>query len=605
MTTPTNLKIDGLDYQSIKANFKDFLKAQDKFKDYNFDASGLNVLLDILSYNTYYNSFYMNMVSNEAFLSTAQRRNSIVAAARSLNYTPRSKTSARLVANITATPVGTPASVTLPRYTSFSATTPTGDVTFVILEPVTLLSSASYTANSVTLVEGTYVNERYTVNLSDTEQRFIINNQDVDTSTLRVRVQNSSSDSTIRSFVRAENYVNLDSTSLVYFLEEIEDGLFEIKFGNDIFGTQLLDGNVILIDYLSSSGADGNDVTSINFAASVDGVVEAEATVTVISYGGDERESIERIRFNAPKYYASQNRLITTDDYATLMLQQPNVQSAIAWGGEDNDPPYYGRVFVSIQPKNGEVLTDTEKFNLINYVIGPKKIVTMSTEIVDPEYIYLLIEANVKYDTNMNVLNATSLSSRILSRVMNYRDEELSQFSRYFRYSKLSRVIDTSERSIQSSTVRIRMQKEIEVQLNTNASYVVEFANPIDNITELRAANHPFAAGNKISSNQFTYQGFTQCFIEENGGILRIYRKTGDNFVGVAPNIGTVNYQTGRVVLNSFAPEGFADGGTTLKLTAVPAEPDILPLRTQIITIREQDVTINLIDDNAISLTKR
>lgn len=605
MTTPTNLKIDGLDYQSIKDNFKDFLKAQDKFKDYNFDASGLNVMLDILSYNTYYNSFYMNMVSNEAFLSTAQRRNTIVAAARSLNYTPRSRTSARLVADITVTPVGTPSSVVFPRYTSFSATTPTGDVSFINLEPITFLATANYTANTVTLVEGTYVNERYTVNVSDREQRFIINNTDADTSTLRVRVQNSSSDSTIRSFVRAENYVNLTSTSLVYFLEEIEDGLFEIKFGNNIFGTQLLDGNVILIDYLSSSGADGNDVTAINFAASVDGVTEASATVTTISYGGDERESIERIRFNAPKYYASQNRLITTDDYVSLMLQQPNVQSAIAWGGEDNDPPYYGRVFVSIQPKNGELLTDTEKYNLVNYVIGPKKIVTMSTEIVDPEYIYLLIEANVKYDSNMNVLNATSLSSRILSRVMTYRDEELSQFSKYFRYSKLSRVIDTAERSIQSSTVRIRMQKEIEVQLNTTASYVVEFANPIDNITESRAANHPFAAGNKITSNQFTYQGFSQCFLEENGGILRIYRKTGDSFVGVVSNVGTVNYQTGRVVLSSFAPEAFADGGTTLKLTAVPSEPDILPLRTQIITIREQDVTINLIDDNAISLTNR
>jgi len=605
MATPTNLKLDGLDYQSIKDNFKSFLGGQDKFKDYNFDASGLNVLLDVLAYNTYYNSFYVNMVSNEAFLSTAQRRNSVVAAARSLNYTPRSTTSSKLVANLTVAPVGTPASVLIPRYTSFNAVTDIGSLSFVNLEPVTVFSSENYTANTVTLVEGSFVQEEYTVTIADTEQRFIISNSDVDTTTLRVRVQNSVSDSTIRSFNKADSYVNISSTTLVYFLEEVEDGLFEVKFGNGVFGTELLDGNIVLLEYMSSDGENGNDVSSISYAASSAGIVTITATVTTNSYGGDERESIERIKFNAPKSYASQNRLVTKDDYESLVMQQFNVRSAIAWGGEDNDPPYYGKVFIAIQPKSGQILTETEKINLKTYTLDPKKIVTMNVEIVDPEYIYLLIEANVKYNSSMNVLNSTNLNSLIISRIMEYKDEQLSQFSKYFRYSQLSRVIDTSERSIQSSYLRVRMRKEISVQLNLNASYVIDFANPIDNTTESRPSTHPYAAGNKISSNGFTYQGFLNCYMEENGGIMRIYRQSGPNYIGVVANIGTVNYETGRVNITSFFPESFDDGGTTLKLTVIPREVDILPLRTQIITIRETDVSINLIDDNDISLTRR
>lgn len=605
MTAPTNLKLDGLDFNSIKDNFKNFLKAQDRFKDFNFDSSGLNVLLDVLSYNTYYNSFYVNMVSNEAFLSTAQRRNSVVAAARSLNYTPRSTTSARIVANIAVTPTGTPASVLIPRFTTFSAVNDLGSYTFVNLEPITVYSNNSYVANNVTLTEGTYVDERYTVNLSDTEQRFIINNTDADTSTLRVRVQNSASDSTIRSFTKADSYVNLDSTSLVYFVEEIEDGYYELKFGNGAFGTSLLDGNIVLVEYLTSSGADGNDVSLLNFNASVSGVVSMSLSISQKSYGGDEKESVERIKFNAPKYYASQNRLITAEDYRTIILQQPNVQSAIAWGGEDNDPPVYGKVFVAVQPKIGLTLTETEKFNIETYSIKPKKMITMDVELVDPEYIYLLIEAAVKYDSTMNVLNVTNLNSLILEKVMTYKNQELSQFSKYFRLSKLSRVIDSSERSIQSSVVKVKMRKEVPVQLNLNASYIIDFANPIDDITSDRAVNHPYAAGNKVTSNAFYYNGYPNCFMEENGGIIRIYRLSGVDYIGVVADIGTVDYDTGRITLNTFKPEAFMDGGTTLKLTAIPAEQDILSLRTQIITIREEDVSISLIDDNAISLTRR
>lgn len=608
MTTPTNLKIDGLDFNQIKDNFKTFLKSQTKFKDYNFEASGLSVLLDVLSYNTYYNSFYLNMISNEAFLSTAQRRNSVVSAAKSLNYTPRSTTSARINVDITLQTSGAGnTNIIIPAYTKFQAATDTGTYSFLNTDPITVINSlGTYSVNGITLVEGVYVQESITNDVTDPNQRFVISNADIDTSTLKVRVQNSSTDSTIRLFTLAPSYVNLDENSEVFFLEEVEDGKYEIKFGDGTFGTSLVDGNIVIMDYLVSSGNRANDILNLTYFGAISGVLDAEVTVNNNgSYGGDERETIETIRFNAPKYFSNQNRLVTNEDYVTAMLQQPNIRSALAWGGEDNDPPQYGKVFIALQPKNGDSLTDVEKENLKSSVIKPRKLITIDTEIVDPEYVFLLIDAQVKYDPNKVTLSSTDLTSVIIENIMTYAADDLGQFSKFFRYSKLARTIDLSERSVLSSTLSITMRKETPVQLNTSKLYTIDFANPISDITKDRTAGHPFSAGNKIISNEFSYGGFSGCFLEENGGIMRIYRKAGGNLIGVVSNIGSVNYETGKVTLESFKPEGFADGGTTLKLNAIPRSLDILPLRTQIIAIRQADITIKLIDDNLISVTKR
>ncbi len=608
MATPTDLKLDGLNFNEIRENFKSFLQSQNQFKDYNFDSSGLSTILDVLAYNTYYNSFYLNMVSTEAFLSTAQRRSSVVNLARSLNYTPRSVSSARIVCTLTLTPsAGTPATVTVPKYTRFEAVVNDASYYFVTPSALTFVrdGSGQYILSDVTLIEGRLVTEKYIKNVLDADQRFLINNEAVDTSTLTVRVLNSTSDSSTRIFSRADNIVTLESDSLIYFLEEVEDGKFELFFGDNTIGIALVNGNLVYLEYLVSSGSLANDVQSLSFASSVTGVADIAVTVTQASYGGDERETIDRIKFNAPKAYAAQNRAITAEDYVSFVLKQPNVDSAIVWGGEDNDPPFYGKVFIAVKPKNGDALTDTEKQNIIRYALGPKKVLTVDPEIVDPEYIYLLVDSTVKYDSNQNLLNSTNLNTLVRNTILNYNSTELGGFSKYFRYSKLSRMIDTAERSILSSVLNVRMRKEIDVQLNAAATYTIDFANPIDNITSGRASNHPYNSGNKIVSNEFAYAGYSTCYMEENGGVMRIYRKSGANLIGVIANAGTVNYETGKITLNSFAPQSFTDGGTTLKLTAIPSEMDILPLRTQIITIRDQDITVNLIDDNTISVTKR
>lgn len=607
MAVLTDLKIDGLSFPEIRENFKSFLQSQDKFRDYNFDASGLSTLLDVLAYNTYYNSFYLNMTTTESFLSTAQRRNSVVQLARSMNYTPRSVTSSQLKATLTLLPIGSPSSVIVPKYTKFEATTQDARYYFLTDQAHTFIvdGSGNYVLNDITLIEGKQIVEKYVKNTLDVNQRFIINNTNVDTNTIVVRVINSVSDSTVRVFTRADSVVEIDGNSLVYFLEEIEDGKYQIFFGDGISGTALVNGNLIYIEYLISAGTDANNIQSVTLSSSVAGVATIDAVVTTPSYGGDDREDIERIRFNAPKSYAAQNRAVTTEDYTSLILKQPNVGSVIVWGGEDNDPPYYGKVFIAIKPRVGDVLTATEKLNLIESVLKPKKVLTVSVDIVDPEYIYLIIDATVKYDSTQNILNSTNLNTLVRNVISNYNDTDLSEFSRYFRYSKLSRLIDTAERSILSSVLKIRMRKETSIQLNTSATYNISFSNAIDDITLNRPANHPYNVGNRISSNEFTYAGLTGCFLEENNGIIRIYRKLGSGFVGVQSNVGSVDYTTGKIVLNSFAPSSFADGGNTLKLTAYPKELDILPLRTQVITILDEDVNVTLIDDNKISLTKR
>lgn len=604
MASDNNLKVDELNFASIKQNLKSYLSSQDQFRDYNFEGSGLNVLLDLLAYNTYYNSFYLNMVAAEAFLPTAQKRNSVVNLAKSLNYTPRSTSAATISGTITASVVGSPTSVTIPKYTEFVGTVDSRTFSFLTTEAITLYSASSY-ASAVNMVEGKLISRRYTVNTADTEQRFLIPNTNVDTTTVTVRVLNSSVDSTTRTFIEPENIVEVGPTSQVYFLQESEDGQFEIKFGDGTFGVAVSSGNIVIIDYIVTNGLAANDVQNLTYSDAITSVNDITFVSDSPASGGADRETIAQIKFNAPKSYEAQNRAVTVEDYSALMLSQPTVDSVAVWGGEDNDPPVYGKVFIAVKPKVGSVLTATEKSNLIRSVINPKKILTVTTEIVDPEYIYLLVNTSVKYDSTKTVLSPSNVEQLVLNVIKNYNDSDIGAFSTYFRFSKLSRLIDVAERSILNNDMFVRMRKELDVQLGVGTRYEINFSNYIDDSTRGRAASHPYGSGNKITSNAFTYDGYENCYLEENNGIMRIYRETRTGNVGVNINAGTVEYATGKVVLTNFAPTSFNDGGVTLKLTAYPQEKDILPLRSQIVQIRDEDIDITLVDDNTISLTNR
>ncbi len=606
MADNLNLKVNELDFQGIKTNLRDFLKSQDQFRDYNFEGSGLNVLLDLLAYNTYYNSFYLNMVMNEAFLTTAQKRTSVVNAAKSLNYTPRSMTSSSVTGTLTATPSGSPASITIPAYTKFTGSLDGSTYTFVNTESILIFpSSGSYVASDITLTEGTFVRNLFTVNINDPDQKFQILNTNADTSTLVVKVLNSSVDTTTRTFTRAQNIIEVNSESQVYFLEEGADGLYQIKFGDGTFGVALENGNVVVLEYLVSKGSLANDIESLTYSGSISGVTNISFVANSAASGGLEKENISSIKFNAPKAYEAQNRAVTTEDYKTLLLQQSTVGSVSVWGGEDNDPPEYGKVFVAIKPSTGTALTATEKLNIIRNVINPKKVLTVRTEIVDPEYIYLIIDASVKYESDKTTLSQNSIKEIVIDTIKLYNSSDIDEFSKYFRYSKLSRLIDLSERSILNSDLSVSMRVEKDIQLGQSQRVEIKFSNPINSTTDGRPSSHPYGVGNQVTSNAFTYNELENCFIEENNGIIRIYQLVNTDKIGVISNAGTINYTTGTIILSSFSPSAFADGGTTLKITAIPEDKDILPLRNQIIQIRDSDISVTMIDDKTISLVNR
>ena len=605
MALSTDLKVDELNFELIKANLVSYLRAQDQFRDYNFDAAGIQVLLDLLSYNTYYNSFYLNMIANESFLATAQKRNSIVNLARSLNYIPRSTTSSTITGQMVLTVTGSPSTVTVPAYTTFTGTVDGVSYTFNTTQAVTITPDSGVYSSDITLREGRYLTQRYTVNTNDPDQRFIIPNAGVDTTTLTITVLNSSVDSTSRVFTLAENYVEVRPTTNAYYVEEVEDGLYEVFFGDGVIGTALDNGNVVVIEYIVSSGAAGNDIQSLTYSGSISGVTDITFTEDGASSGGAERETANKIRFNAPKSYEAQNRVVTVEDYKALLLKQQNVRSVSVWGGEDNDPPSYATVYISIIPENTETLTATEKNILAENVIKPRKVLTVRTEFVDPEYIFLTVNATVKYDVNQSILSSTSLKTVVIDTIKQYNDDDINEFSKYFRYSKLSRLIDTCDRSILNTILTIKMRKDTDVQLGASARYEINFSNPINSTTDGRPSTHPYGVGNQIVSNEFSYLGFTQCFLEENNGIMRIYRISGLDKVAVSSDIGTVDYTTGKVILIDFRPTAFADGGTTLKLTANPSDLDILPLRNQIIKILDDDISVTVVDDREYSLVSR
>ena len=605
MATPTNLKIDGVNFQQIRENFKNYLKNQDQFKDYNFDASGISTLLDILTFNTYYNSFYVNMVATETNLNTAQRRNSIVNLAGSLNYVPRSTTAARITGTIKLTVTGTPASITLPQYTRFDAVYEGVTYSFVTQEPLTFTLGANYTLTDIELIQGRYVQERYTVNLDDGTQRFLINNALVDTATLLVRVQTSSTIGTLRVFENPTNLVEVSGTTRAYFIKEVEDGKYEVTFGDDVIGEALDNDNIVIMDYIVTEGASANQIREITLTSTIANVQEALFTANDVSMGGEDRETPERIKFAAPKFYTAQNRAVTVEDYRAILLNAPNVGSVAVWGGEDNDPPFYGKVFIAVKPTIGEQLTTTEKDSIVRTILKGKKILTVQNEIVDPEFIFITIVADVKYDPEQTVATQDSVNSKILDTIKLYNDTDINQFSKYLRYSKLSRLIDTCERSILSSELTLSMYKEFDLQLGQSSRYVINFSNSISKQTVGRLSSFGYGQGGAITSGAFTFQGFPNCLLEDNNGTLRVFRRVEQNIFGVAQNVGTINYDTGQIILNDFNPTAIAAGGVTLKIFAIPSGNDILPLRGQIVSIRDEDITINLTNDKTISLVRR
>ena len=546
ITAPTQLRIAELDYDQILTNLVEFMKTDPTFSDYDFSGSGLNLIARVLAYVTFYNNYYLSAAVNESFLDTAQLRSSVVSHARMLGYQAHGTLSATYDANVTVImDSSATTSVTLPKNTKFELQSNTAYV-FYSLEDTTLTQNANnityYTAPNVRLVEGSPATYQFTVDTQNPTQRFIIPNANVDYAHLVVTVSDSATSNSSTTFTEASNLVLASNTDNIYILQESYNGYPELKFGNDIVGRALQDNNIVNVDYYVSRGADGNNIRgpfriATNIAGLVRGVTDTPDANTVPSGGGAVAEDIEQVRYLAPIVYGAQTRCVTTDDYKALILSEYGelISGITVFGAENGDPfdplerPAYGRVYIVVKPKVGLRLTDTTRDDIIRRVVAPHSVVGVVPEVIDADYIYLVIDTRTVYDPAMTTRRRSELATQVTASIVEYTTGNIEKFDTSFRYSKLVRAIDETDPAIISSFTNVELQKRIQPAVGASNVLVIKFGAQLQTDIQSYLINNAthYTAIKRATTHRFGYTAangtpFVNCWFDENGGTVRI-----------------------------------------------------------------------------------
>ena len=588
----TNLNVTELDFADIKNNLKNFLKQQSEFNDYDFDGSGLNVLLDILAYNTHYNALNAHYSLNESFLDSAQIRGNVVTRAKLLGYTPRSVLSPRATVNIAVTASdsfsGTlDTTLTLPRGTKLTTQITGDEFQYVVIETQTAtLVGRTYTFNNVVIAEGDARELKYRVDNDIENQKFQLSDFDADTSTLRVRVQQNEESSGSDLYTKFETLRGVDSTSKVYYLQENASGYYEIYFGDGVTGFKPSNNNIVTIEYVTTKGVESNGANGFSLIDSL--LAGATQTVTLVSAasGGAEAETMESIRFNAPLTFIAQNRAVTSDDYASIIKKEfSNIDSISTWGGEDNDPPDYGKVYIAIKPLLAETLTTAEKTDITGAILKGKNVVSITPEIVDPNFTYLELDVNFKYNPNLTDRSSVELQSVVRDTIKDYNFNNLNKFDGVFRHSQLTRAIDSADPSILNTMVRPRMFQEITPLNNADNNFSLTFSSPFYQ----SGVSTDFV----LTSTAFKINNIDHFFGDEpivgstNRKVI-VYKVVNDINVTVINEAGIIDVLKGTIILNSFRP----DTTDKIKITVVPNSLDLAPKRDQLLSIDNNSVVI-------------
>ena len=485
MAANTGINVTNLDFNQIKTNLKTFLQSQDILKDYNYDGSALSVLLDTLAYNTQYNAYYLNMVANEMFLDTAIQRASVVSHAKELGYIPASSRAPSATINLTVNQV-TDSSLTLPKFTNFLSESIDGvNYNFVTTDSTTVnVSNNTANFNNITISQGLPVTYNYTVDsIQNPKYTFVIPDTNVDTSTLQVSVRESSSNNQYQIYNLSSNYLTLTGESTVYFLQENVNGYFEVYFGNNILGKKISDGNIVTLSYITTNGSLAAGANSFVLMDPVSGYSNTTVyPITSASQGGD-RESIESVRFQAPKNYAAQGRAVTKEDYITAIQQNAlgySFDAVNVWGGQENNPPVYGQIFVSMKPSGGYNLTQTQKSRLIQDVIRPISVMTVEPTIVDPDYTYIKITANVYYDPKKTNSTASQIENNVRTAIYNIGLSNLNTFNSTFSSYLFNSAINNVDNSIITNEISIQLQKKFYPILSKPTTYTFYFGTPLE-----------------------------------------------------------------------------------------------------------------------------
>lgn len=603
------IQITELDFDDIKSNIIEHMSSNTAFKDYDFNASGLNTLIDILATNTHMNAYYMNMISNEMFLDTARIRDNVVSKAKMLNYIPKSKKASEMSVDITFSGNITRKTATVEE--SFTVTkdfifsTKKNGVEYKFTPKQTTIvpkvgslqnSDGSYTnlfsVSGIGLIQGSYVTENYIVNTDDPNDRFLLTNSDVDTSTITVFVYDNINTTTKTEYKLSTDNMRLTDISKHFFIQEGRGGSYEIFFGDGVLGSNINSGQFVEINYLITKGKDANEIGNITLMSGNDDFNATSVTVTSAAQGGTEAEGLDSIKFNAPRTFEGQNRAVTATDYRTIIPKlYPSTQSINVWGGEDNIPPEYGRVYVSIRPDDGLYVSAHNKAEIVSKLKKDYSILTIIPSIVDAEYTKLKINTTVKFDNESTSLVADDLKTIVKNGILSFSKRFLDDFNDYFRYSNFVNFIDTLDAAITNNISYVTLSIDKPALINTAAPYDFFFNNTIEK--------------GSVKSIGIQAVGSTQIwYVEENvnyDGTLRLYgfdASNNDKKIYSEIYKGKINYETGLINIEAITITDIEGTSGQFRIEVKPAKLDVFPKRNQILLIEEADVTITMEADS-------
>lgn len=585
--TPGFLSATEADFGGVRDSLITFLRQQDRFKDYDFEGSNLRVLVDLLAYNTHLQAQYLHMVGSEMFLDTAQLRESVVSHAKELNYLPRSKSSA--VAYINAVVLANtgptlPETVVVPRYFPLRAFVDGAQYTFTTADVHIARRSNGYQLNDIPVFEGAVVNEFFVVSSTPSSDRFLISSTDVDTSSIRVQVQQSNTSVATTEWVAATSLLGLGPDSLVFFVQGAEDNRYEVTFGNGVTGKALQPGNVVKVTYRSTRGEEANGITQLEPVSTVEGYALVVSDVVPAQLGQD-RESIEDIKFYAPKFFTTQDRAVTQNDFIVLLRSKfPGLEAVTAYGGETVTPPAYGKVVISAKPFGGTVLPQSNKRAILEF-LKSRASLAINPIFSDPDFLYVGITSNIRYNANRTSQTAADIQSATAAAVNAFGAANLNQFNSKLRYSRLVAVIDGASPATVSNDTSLTLIKRWSPAIRTPVSLQVAYNNELDTS----------GLGPAIFSTPFSVRSGNVVLLariedDRRGNLQIVYTSNSNERVVLTNSIGSVNYATGSVAINQITIDQYS--GARIDLHARPAARDIATTKNQILLVSASDVLV-------------
>ena len=588
------IKTTDLDFQEISENLKTYLKGQDTFKDYDFEGSNINVLVDLLAYASHIGAVNTNIAASEMFLDSAQIRKNVVSRAKDLGFVPASEKASSAIVNIKASNIRNADQTTptendmiLPRGHNFTTVYDGVSYNFVCSDSVTpTRDNLDFTYSNVNLLQGQYVTDSYIFDSQIKNYKFVLSNARVDKSSLEVSVNSNGS---VSKFTLSTDVSTITSSTKVFYTQENEEGFIEIYFGDGVLGQGLLDGDQISVTYIIVDDIHADNAKSFTMANAINGFTNVSITTTSPATGGAERESVDSIKFKATKFYTSQNRLVTLNDYkAKLSEYYPNADAVAGWGGEDNDPPEYGKVFISLKPQNSDYLSEIEKSS-VQSQLNQLNMLTVRPVIVDAEIVKILVTTTFKYNENETTLSKGELEALVKSAIISFDNTNLNNFDSIFRHSNLVKTIDDANTAIISNITNIRLRKKKNITLNKSEGLVIEFGNGFF---------HPHDGHNKDSGGILSTTGFkvdgdtvnTYFFDDDGSGNVRRYSLSWTTRVIADQSAGTIDYTSGKVSINAIKFTSTVNSDTSIDYTVIPSSDDVVAIRGSLIDISIDDI---------------